>query len=109
MIDIRAMPVYLDGSDGSLWASRDAWEDIFTVEGLAERRFVRVSDLLLWLESNQIPTMDLTELLKLSILRAGKSKEAASSLALSCVKTESSPQEVQESPTASEENNLPTL
>lgn len=81
MIDIRAMPIYLDGSDGSIWASRDTWEDIFTVPGLKEKRYIRISDLLLWLETNNYPVMDLTELLRLSILHATKSKEAANASA----------------------------
>jgi len=87
MIDIRALPVYLDGSDGSLWASRDIWDDIITNRDLAERRFVRISDLLLWLETNNYPMMDLTALLSLSIQHATKLKEAASASASSSDKT----------------------
>jgi hypothetical protein len=89
MIDIRAIPIYLDGSDGSLWASRNTWDDVLTDRLVAERRYIRISDLLLWLESNQYPTMDLAELLSLSIQHATKSKERASALASSCAKTAS--------------------
>jgi hypothetical protein len=67
MIDIRALPIYLDGSDGSLWASRDAWEDILCHPEVAQRRFIRASDLIQWLETNNYPMMDLSELIKLSI------------------------------------------
>ena len=56
MIPIDALPIYLDGSDGSIWASRDTWASICADPDIACRRFVRVSDLLQWLETNRIDT-----------------------------------------------------
>jgi hypothetical protein len=53
------LPIYLDGSDGSIWSSRDTWEEIFQHVGLASRRFVRVSDLIDWLATNKINVPDL--------------------------------------------------
>lgn len=67
MIDIRALPIHLDGSDGSMWASRDTWDDLYQHPDVQTRRFVRVSDLLAWLETNNYPTMDLSDLLALSL------------------------------------------
>ena len=58
-IPVHALPVYLDGSDGSIWASRDTWEELFQHAGLASRRFVRVSDLIDWLTTNKINVPDL--------------------------------------------------
>jgi hypothetical protein len=75
MIDIRALPIHLDGSDGSMWASRDTWDDLYLHPDVQTRRFVRVSDLLLWLEKNNYPTMELAELLALSIQNVAKSKQ----------------------------------
>ncbi len=75
MIDIRAMPIFLDGSDGSMWASRDTWEDCITHRvDIARRRFVRVDDVLTWLEANNYPFIDLTELLKLSIQKENQKR-----------------------------------
>lgn len=53
-IAIDSIPIYMDGSDGSIWSSRDGWADIFTSPDLAARRFVRVSDVLRWLEANGV-------------------------------------------------------
>lgn len=58
-IPINALPIYLDGSDGSIWASRDTWAEILTVPGLAHRRFVRTSDLVQWLQANKVAVADL--------------------------------------------------
>lgn len=53
-IDLTELPTYLDGSDGSLWHARSAWELIVTDAELASKRFVRVSDLLEILAKNNI-------------------------------------------------------
>ena len=50
------LPTFLDGSDGSLWLSRDAWEIMLAeqVADVSTRRFVRVSDLLVLLRQHGI-------------------------------------------------------
>jgi hypothetical protein len=49
-IRLHAVPLLLDGGDGSLWTVRDShadWDDIMRGDGgVAERRFIRVSDLI---------------------------------------------------------------
>lgn len=45
-LDLASIPIYLDGSDGSLWQSRDCWELMVSDQQLASKRFIRVSDLL---------------------------------------------------------------
>jgi hypothetical protein len=75
MIDIRSIPIFLDGSDGSMWASRDTWEECIAHRGdVARRRFARVDDILTWLEANNYAFIDLTELLQLSIERENAKK-----------------------------------
>lgn len=56
ILNNNILPSYLDGSDGSLWASRDAWEIMLSEEiaELSNRRFIRVSDLLALLRSYNI-------------------------------------------------------
>jgi hypothetical protein len=43
--DCAELPVFLDGSDGSLWQSRESFEQAASC-GAPEKRFVRLSDLL---------------------------------------------------------------
>jgi len=45
-IDLTGVPVFLDGSDGSLWQARNAWEQLLREPDIARKRFVKVSDLL---------------------------------------------------------------
>jgi hypothetical protein len=60
---LQALPLYLDGSDGSLWPARccrEQWAIFAECPEIAARRFVRVSDLLMLLgesptESTAIP------------------------------------------------------
>jgi len=61
-INIAQLPTYLDGSDGSLWKARNAWELLVTDAELASRRFVRVSDMLELLAAYNI-NIDTAELL----------------------------------------------
>lgn len=57
-LDLSSLPIFIDGSDGSLWLARDAWEIILANPGspdvLAQSRFVRVSDLLNLLSASGI-------------------------------------------------------
>lgn len=55
-LDQSTLPTYLDGSDGSLWASRDAWQIMLSepIADVSTRRFVKVSDLLILLRSHGI-------------------------------------------------------
>lgn len=52
----EVLPCFLDGSDGSLWAARDAWQIMLAEEvaDVSSRRFVRVSDLLVLLRQHGI-------------------------------------------------------
>jgi hypothetical protein len=43
---LKSLPVYLDGGDGSLWKSREVWDCLLIDGELAKRRFVNVADLL---------------------------------------------------------------
>jgi len=53
---LKKVPLFLDGSDGSMWNVRDNesnWDLCLDehCEGFAERRFVKVSDMLAWIRS----------------------------------------------------------
>lgn len=63
-IDLKCLPLYLDGGDGSLWLSRDCWEIILAnpSDEIASRRFVRVSDLIEILLKSGINVTDNTVL-----------------------------------------------
>lgn len=50
-IDLTGLPVFLDGSDGSLWQARNTWEQLFRDREVARKRFVKVSDVLALLEA----------------------------------------------------------
>lgn len=56
--DLESIPLYLDGSDGSMWPVNDNsahWELCKSDRELAKRRLVRVSDLLEWLGFRETP------------------------------------------------------
>ena len=53
---LKSLPLYLDGSDGSMWASREMWDGISADRSRAERLFVRVSDLLSLFSASPIDT-----------------------------------------------------
>lgn len=53
---VEDIPVFLDGSDGSMWLARDAWEHMLAnPDGvITRRRFIRVSDFLAFLTAHNI-------------------------------------------------------
>jgi len=54
---LETMQLFLDGSDGSLWKSRESWQDLFgrvDTEEICNRRFIRVSEFILWLSKYNI-------------------------------------------------------
>jgi len=53
LAQLQSLPLYLDGSDGSMWPVNDNaahWELCVSEPAAASRRFVRLSDLLAALE-----------------------------------------------------------
>jgi|SRR5882724_3316453 len=44
--DLASLPVFIDGSDGSLWKSRNTLDEAASDEGASQRHYVRLSDLL---------------------------------------------------------------
>lgn len=51
-IDLTGLPVFLDGSDGSLWQARNTWEQLYRDRETARKRFIKVSDVLALLEND---------------------------------------------------------
>jgi hypothetical protein len=53
---LSGIPLHLDGSDGSMWPTRDNESDWMNIlghdeGGISARRFIRVSDLIAWFRS----------------------------------------------------------
>jgi hypothetical protein len=55
---LESLPLYLDGSDGSLWKSRNDWATVSSEPESAARHYIRVSDLLALLSESGTSVQD---------------------------------------------------